>query len=251
MAPVAPTTTFRTVDDNASRLSTSMHSDLNASRRDYATMNDSPQARLSLPQSPERRKAFMDKLFTVSRMHVDEAGGADGLLRRAGNHPQPSITYSLNTNSIDSTVNETDLSFASASTIQQRQLGDEQGSPVDNSSSTPKKAEAKDVQQFLIGLVDTTVGACLSLPGRCEDVKADLAERRTNMRALPSASHINLSVCSTDDDDENFDDSLCSTFDDTVADQDTCGEPSPESAAVKVEQSDDSTTLSSRNSGWL
>lgn len=241
-----PTNTLREVASPVRQLSSS-ELEVGVSRNEYAMMKHASKSKGAIrqsPQNPERREDFMNKLFMMSRIHVDEA--VDAEVRRK---EVPEIAYSVDS----STMGESeDSSTASTSTpvIQKPQL-----------ESVTQQVEEKSkgklpVVQYLIDLVERTanfdcMGSCTALQASCDNI-GDFVER-TPIASL-DAAHLNLSYCSTDE-EETFGESLYSTFDDTIADTEdtTLLVPLQEPTKDKLYRNDfdDVTTYSSQNSLWV
>lgn len=252
------------LDEASHKRSTASDLDLSVTRLEYAMMNEgSPNRehvsiRQASPPNSMNRKIFMDKLLTLSKLHVDEAGIPEG----RPNVFASSIPISMDT-SVASALDETDVSSASTHSILQRPDAEPEKPPVDK---TPNQTMSGGSIKYLMDFVDRTarhfecIGSCTTIPVKCDDFKmtAPKCTFRDNNNTL-DASNLSRSTYDGDYDTDDFGDSFDDTFDDTLdetfGDQDTYTTATVHlndyDEMVKASKFDDTTTISSQNSAWL
>jgi hypothetical protein len=197
------------------------------------------------PPPSERRKIFMDKLYSVSKMHVDEAG-ADGNDRKKVCQSGFSMDTS---NSLASTLYEPEPDTSQKSpappTKQSQQSKDGLQRHVQ------EKTSSKPIVQYMIDLAEMTKlecgGACRAVQGQCEYIST-----RTPIASLDASRY--LANRSAEDDETFTVESLYTTFDDTFEDEtaqntDTTG-PVRATRGDPHSRFDDSTTISTQNGAW-
>jgi hypothetical protein len=212
----------------------------------------------------------MDKLLSLSRLHVDEAVSTDLLKPRYSSK----IAFSMD-NSLAETMVDTDVSSTSSPPIDQH---DQQQSPARGAASKAAKIAPPPtvndvprggtlpVVKYVMDLAHQLanmecIGSCTAAQLKCEHNDEDLMAHGSRTRAATadlSASHFSQSYRSTDEDTDeyygDFDDSFYSTFDETI-DEDTCTtgprQLRDQADIARVSRFDDATTLSSQNSRWL
>jgi hypothetical protein len=214
----------------------------------------------------------MDKLLSLSRLHVDEAVSTDLLKPRYSSK----IAFSMD-NSLAETMEETDVSSTSSPPMDQQNQQHPPSPPrgveatATNIAPPPTVNDAPrgtlPVVKYVVDLAHQLanmecIGSCTAAQLKCErDDDDDLLAHRGRTRAATadlSASNFSQSYRSTDDDTDeyygDFDDSFYSTFDETI-DEDTCTtgprQLRDQADIARVSRFDDTTTLSSQNSRWL